>query len=81
MAVNEIQNSSVFLYHEEIFIVYMNVRYRKSNRLLVHVQMYCIKILTLHTGPLGTELSERIFKNVIRYKKTQILKKIATRKQ
>lgn len=31
VAVNEIQNSSVFPYHEEIFIVYMNVRYRKSN--------------------------------------------------
>lgn len=47
-----------------------------ENQILVHVQMYVIKILTLHTGP--TELSERIFKNVIRYKKTQILKKIAT---
>lgn len=47
-----------------------------ENQILVHVQMYVIKILTLHTGPLGTELSERIFKNVIRYKKTQIKKKL-----
>lgn len=43
-----------------------------ENQILVHVHMYIIKILTLHTGPPGTELSERIFKNVIRYKKTQI---------
>lgn len=33
-----------------------------ESQILVHVQMYVIKILTLHTGPLGTELSERIFK-------------------
>lgn len=46
-----------------------------ENQILVQVPLYVIKILTLHTGPLGTELSERIFKNVIRYKKTQILKK------
>lgn len=52
-----------------------------ENQILVQVQLYVIKILTLHTGPLGTELSERIFKNVIRYKKTQIKKKIAIRKQ
>lgn len=43
-----------------------------ENQILVHVQMYVIKILTLHTGPLGTELSERIFKNVIRYNNNQI---------
>lgn len=46
-----------------------------ENQILVHVQMYVIKILTLHTGPLGTELSERIFKNVIRYNNNQIWKK------
>lgn len=31
-----------------------------ENQILVHVQMYIFKILTLHTGPPGTELSERI---------------------
>lgn len=43
-----------------------------ENQILVHVQMYIIKILTLHTGAPGTELSERIFKNVIRYNNNQI---------
>lgn len=47
-----------------------------ENQILVQVQLYVIKILTLHTGPLGTELSERIFKNVIRYNNNQIWKKM-----
>lgn len=33
-----------------------------ENQILVYVHMYIIKILTLHTGPLGTELSEKNLK-------------------
>lgn len=52
-----------------------------ENQILVHVHMYIFKILTLHTGPPGTELSERSLEMSSDTKRIQLKKKIATGKE
>lgn len=80
MAVNKIQNSLVsFFYHEEIFILYINVRHRKSNSCTcthVYFQNTYIAYWTTRNRTLWKN-----FRNVIRYKKNPIEKKIATGKE